>query len=142
MLGYPSMESVAAGRAFKDLGFDSLTAVELRNRLNTATGQRLPATVIFDYPTSTALAAHLRASIYQDEDAAPPVFTGLDALDSLLSAVPAGSDIRADVTVRLQTLLSKWISADDIPKENEAAGKLEAATADEVLDFIDKELGV
>ena len=142
VLGYPSMESVAAGRAFKDLGFDSLTAVELRNRLNTATGQRLPATVIFDYPTSTALAAHLRASIYQDEDAAPPVFTGLDALDSLLSAVPAGSDIRADVTVRLQTLLSKWISADDIPKENEAAGKLEAATADEVLDFIDKELGV
>jgi hypothetical protein len=70
------------------------------------------------------------------------VFNGLDALESLLSAIPAGSDIRADVTARLQTVLSKWISADDLPKENQAAGKLEAATADEVLDFIDRELGV
>ncbi|MEV6583020.1 SDR family NAD(P)-dependent oxidoreductase, partial [Streptomyces sp. NPDC051582] len=68
VLGHAGQDAVRADRGFLDLGFDSLTALELRNRLGALTGSRLTPTLIFDYPSPIKLATHLRELLFGTED--------------------------------------------------------------------------
>ncbi len=81
VLGFNAPELAQGTRGFSDLGFDSLTAVELRNRLSAATGVKLPATLVFDYPTPVALARHLREELGETVAGAPaaPATVAADA---------------------------------------------------------------
>ncbi|MFI0817942.1 type I polyketide synthase [Streptomyces sp. NPDC021098] len=153
VLGYASKEQVGAEQAFKELGFDSLTAVELRNRLNAATGLKLTATLVYDYPTPMALARQLRHEVAPDAaDSGMSLADELERLENSLSsltpqdlaAVAGDEAAHANIAVRLQTLLAKWHdvrrTADDDGPDAESDA-FEEVSDDELFDFIDKRFG-
>ncbi len=141
VLGHASAKNVDARREFNELGFDSLTSVELRNRLSALTGLRLSATLVFDYPNPTALADHFVSELVEEAATGPALLAELERLDSALAAGAPDARTRAAVTARLAQILDDWRDAPAEEDGAEVAERLEAASTDEIFAFIDNELG-
>jgi acyl transferase domain-containing protein/acyl carrier protein len=138
VLGYESADLVPASRAFKDLGFDSLVAVEFRNRLAAVTGLRLRATLVFDHPTPAALAENLAGRFGDGPQRTGTAAPGaLDVeVERLESLVLALDDVdRARVNDRLRALVARTTTPDE---PNRVAA---AASDEEMFAFIDHQLG-
>ncbi|MFJ6217177.1 SDR family NAD(P)-dependent oxidoreductase [Streptomyces sp. NPDC092296] len=143
VLGHPPNRPVPTDRGLLDLGFDSLTAVELRNRLGAETGLRLPTTLLFDQPTAAALAAHLHGELARLlPGEAASALSRLDELAAIVDGAALDAQAREQVAARLASVLARLAptgaaTGDDAPA---AAARLDEVTDEELFELIDGQL--
>jgi acyl carrier protein len=142
LLGHDTPRTVDPDLSFKALGFDSAKAVELRNRLSSLSGLRLPATVVFDHPTPVALAHALAVRLAPESASASENALGhLAMLENALGAIQADRALLATVTAGLRGLLSKLGRGEALHNGRRIDEELRDADDDELLALIERELG-
>ncbi len=141
VLGYGEVRAVEATRPFTEAGFDSLAAVDLRNRLTRATGVALPATLTFDHPTPLEVARFLGTLLVPgEEELLGRVLRDLTSVGEFLSAPDRHDDSRTQVAERLRALLRG--TERDATDAAEVTDRLRLSTDDELFDFLDDQLGI
>ncbi|MFE2729386.1 KR domain-containing protein, partial [Kitasatospora sp. NPDC059327] len=139
VLGHPGTDELGPERAFKEVGFDSLMAVELRNRLMRGTGVQLRSTLVFDYPNPLSLARHVLDRIAQASSAATPMLADLDRLHETLPTALAEGGARDRIAERLRALLALCEAADDAgPDDEDSPDDLDSASDDELFSLVDQ----
>ena len=146
VMGHSTLETVDPKRAFRELGFDSLMAVELHSRLVAVTGLALAPTLVFDYPTTILVVEHLTAELAEDGKSESASVEGdLAGLERALASLQDEAE-RRRVTVRLRTLLDGLDGEDlgSLPQEEQngvaIVERVRTASDDELFSFIDQEL--
>ncbi|WP_166020642.1 SDR family NAD(P)-dependent oxidoreductase, partial [Streptomyces chilikensis] len=141
VLGFSGNEAVPVRKAFREMGFDSVTAVELRNRLSSRTGLKLPVTTAFDYPTSKTLAAFMRDRLLQDGEAvATAALEELDRIETAMASVAADDVGRTRVLLRMKAMVAAWQeSHGDAPA---SAAEIDSASDDEMFQLLGEKFGI
>ncbi|MER5362081.1 SDR family NAD(P)-dependent oxidoreductase [Streptomyces sp. NPDC002785] len=147
ILGFASDDQCEPDRALNEIGFDSLTSVELRNRLSALTGLRLPATLIFDYPTPLRLTKYLEGELGQGTDEVELLMAELDSLEASFAGLEPDDTARRRVLARLRALTARWQHDSGAEGAGGPEGAVEeidldSATDDEMFKLIDSEYGL
>jgi NAD(P)-dependent dehydrogenase (short-subunit alcohol dehydrogenase family)/acyl carrier protein len=143
LLEYDDEASLDVDRPFQALGFDSVTAVELRTRLNAATGKDLSATLIFDHPTPIALAEYLLSQLCEGSDGRLDVQAEVDRLRQALTVMPPEEIDGQQIIPQLEGLIARLREALGVsPGITGLSETLDTASADQIFDFIDGKLGL
>ncbi|MCU1687949.1 MAG: Beta-ketoacyl synthase [Amycolatopsis sp.] len=140
VLGHRGSTAVSVDKSFRDQGFDSMTAVELRDRLTAVTGLVLPSALIYDYPTPRAVAGYLVANLVSSEASAlGSSASELDRFEAALSSEPANGAAREALGDRLEKILFR-LRQPAMTAGRSSEEDIRTVPVDELLSIIDEEL--